>query len=361
MSELTEREKTMSKSTSTTTAITRNSIYLRLLLIVAAVVFGTTVGKAQDQPCNRALSGSVIDVSGYFTAAGRFQHAIVSNDGTLYEIFFDPTKGIFQGRLGRFPDTVAIATEYATHDLHRQSVIIVRQNGEVHHLWFLPSGINSRLLKIYPRIVDVAAFYSSDIAIQRALVATSSGDIIEIRWRSSGELAPGRIVSERVLTNIPGVTHIAGFQTKDDLFNIVIASTRSGEVYEIFYKDQERIEKNVIANYTDIIDVSGFYTDDDQFRHAIVATASGVIHDFSYHPRKGRFDTPLTTVPGLKNISGYATTEVDVWRHVILSTNTGEVQELFYSRIGKGLALLGRYSFEAPCANSSADLANKKP
>lgn len=356
----------MAKSISGAKAAAPNGMtfHLRFLFVVATVLCCISAGSAQDQRCNRAVARGIIDVAGYFTSDDRFQHAIVSNDGSLYEIFFDPTKGIFQSHLGRFPDTVAIAAEYAPADLRRQNVIIARQNGEVHHLWFIPSSrIESRLLNRFTGVVDVGAFYSNDSGIQRALVATANGNIVELEWQSTGAAEPGHVFSEKLLTNIPGATHISGFFAKDDRFNIVIVSTRSGEVWEIFYKDPTRIGKSVIASYPNIIDVAGFYTDDDQFRHAIVATGSGVIHEVFYHPLKGKGAAPLITVPGLKNISGYATTEVDGWRHVIVSTNGGEVRELFYDpRRGKGFGPLRTYLPQALFGEDpSVDLANGKP
>ncbi|MEW6733456.1 MAG: hypothetical protein AB1489_19165 [Acidobacteriota bacterium] len=303
-------------------------------------------------------------MGGYFTVEDRFQHAIVSKDGSLYEIFFNPTKGIFQSHLARFPDTLAIATEYAPADLRRQNIIIARQNGEVHHLWFVPSSrIESRLLNRFTDVVDVAALYSNDSGIQRALVVTANGNIVEMEWRSTGAGDPGPVFLERILTNIAGATHIAGFFAKDDGFNIVLVSTRSGDVYELFYKDPTRVGKSIIANYPDITDIGGFYTDDDLFRHAIIATRSGVIHEVFYHPVKGKGATPLITIPGLKSLSSYATTEVDGWRHVIISTDAGEVRELFYDpKKGKGLALLRTYTPETPFGEDlSPDLANRKP
>ncbi|HEX8089358.1 MAG TPA: hypothetical protein VF762_10925, partial [Blastocatellia bacterium] len=339
----------------------RMSICLRLLLILAAMFIWPAVSLGQDQRCSPAVSRGIIDVGGYFTAYDSFQHAIISNDGSLYEIFFDPTKGIFQSHLARFPGTLAIAAEYAPTDVRRQNVIVARQNGEIHHVWFVPSfRIESRLLARINGVIDVCAFYSNDTGIQRAVVVTASGDIIEMEWFSGLTPEPSPLFLRTTLTNIPGATHVAGFFAKDDRNNIVIVSTRSGDVYEIFYQRPDKIGKSIIGKYSDIIDVGGFYTDDDQFRHAIVGTGDGTINELAYHPLKGREVRPLLVAPGLRHLSGYATTEVDHWRHVIVGTNAGEVRELYYDKkLDKGFAPLGGYAAEATFGvDTSPDLAN---
>lgn len=353
----------MSNSTSSAIALVvrQKNLVLALLLILGAVIATT---QAQEQRCTRATSRGIIDVGGYFTAGDRFQHAIVSNDGSLSEIFFDPTRGIFQSQLGRFPDTLALAAQYAPADLQRQNIVVARQNGEVHHLWFSPSlGNDSRLLNKYTGVVDVAAFYSHDTGIQRAIVATANGNIVELEWRSTATTQPGNVFSEKLLTNIPGVTRVSGFFAKDDNFNIVHVVTRSGDVHEIFYKDPARIGRSVIATFTDIVDIASFYTDDDQFRHAIVATRSGAINEVFYHPIKGKGIATLITIPGLKNIAGYATTEIDRRRHVIASTNSGEVVEVFYDIVtGTRRATLRTFAPVTPIGEDpSPDLPNGKP
>ncbi|HJQ67763.1 MAG TPA: hypothetical protein VKA70_02255 [Blastocatellia bacterium] len=336
-------------------------ICLRALFMLAAIFIWPGVSLGQDQRCNPAVSRGIIDVGGYFTAPDNFQHAIVSNDGSLYEIYFDPAKGIFQSNLARFPDTIAIAAEFAPRDVQRQNVIIARRNGEIHHAWFVPSfRIESRLLTRINGVVDVAAFYSDDTGIQRAVVATATGDIIELEWFSGLTPEPSPLFRVTTLTNIPGAARLAGFFTRDDRYNIVLVSTSSGDVYEIFYKDPASIGRSLIASYSNIVDVGGFYTDDDQFRHAIIGTGDGTIHEVFYHPTKGKGATPLTNVPGLKRLAGYATTPVNGWRHVIVGTSAGEVQELFYDpKVGKGIGLLRSYAPEATFGEDpSPNLAN---
>ncbi|HJQ67768.1 MAG TPA: hypothetical protein VKA70_02280 [Blastocatellia bacterium] len=328
----------------------RMGVCLRPLLILAIMFIGSGVGLGQDQRPSPPAPEGIIDVAGYFTAYDNWQHAIVCNGGKFYEIFFDPNRGLFQASLGRFPDIVAIAAEFAPADARRQNIIAVSRTGSIYYIHFIPGfPVYFNAIEKIKGVVDVAAFYSDDTEIQRAVLATSSGDIIELEWRSGCGLDPCRVFRKTTLTNIPGARHVAGFFTRDDRYNIVLVSTSGGDVYEIYYKTPDRIGKSIIASYSNIIDVAGFYTDDDQLRHAIIGTGDGTIHEVFYNPRVGKASTPLLTVPGLTHVAGYATTDApgNHWRHVIASTSAGEVKEVYYDPAkGVWITTLRSYSPE---------------
>jgi len=334
-----------------------------VLLAVLLSLFGPLrPGQAQQGGiCGAAQAKGVIDVAGYFTAKDNFQHAIVSNDGSLYEVFFDPARGIFQSHLGRFPDTIAIAGYSAPADSGRQSIIVGRANGEVHQVWFgAPPGPSSALLDRVAGLVDVGALYSDDSGRQHAIALANTGEVVELAWQPGTGLG----VQRTTLTRIPGAQHAAGFFTRDDHSNIVLVATASGDVWELFYKDPAHIGQSVVYHSGEpILDIAGFYTDDDQFRHAIVASRSGVITEVFYHPVKGKGVTALLTVGGLRRIAAYATTPTDSYRHVIAALDSGEVRELFYSpKVGKGFGLLKRFSPETPAGEDvSVDQPNNQP
>ncbi len=317
------------------------------------------IGQAQAATCPLHGTRGVIDVAGYYTLANNYQHAIVSNDGSLDEIFFDRDRGIFRSHLGRFPDTIAIAGYSPPADSGRQSVIVGRANGEVHQVKFgSPPGISSVPLARIEGLVDVGALYSDDNGRQHAIALNAGGEVIELAW------FPDLRVTQTTLTRISGAQRMAGFFTRDDRFNIVLVSTASGDVWELFYQDPAHIGKSVIYHSPEPIqDVDGFYTDDDQFRHAIVGTQSGAIEEVRYHPLKGKEFIPRLNVAGLRRLAAYATTPKDGYRHVIVALDSGEVRELFFDpKIGKGFGLLRSYAPEQPYGEDvSVDQPSGRP
>lgn len=319
--------------------------YLTFTLCIIAAVL-----RLHGEPQQCARTHGLDGVAGYYTQADKYQHAIVANNGSLYEIFFNQAKGIFQSHLGRFRDTVAIAGYSAPADAGRQSVIIARGNGEIHQLWFNAAGISSALLDRVTGTVDVGALYSYDTGRQHAVAVTSGGDVVELAW------LPAAGVRRTTLTNIPGASHVAGFFTLDDHRNIVLVATTSGDVWEIFYSDPTKIGRSVIFHAPEpIIDLAGFYTDDDNFRHAIVGMASGTIQEVFYHPVKGKGTPVLRTIPGMRHLAAYTTVPDDHWRHVIVGMDDGTVQELFYDPAkGQGLGVLRSFPAEFTTAEDTS-------
>ncbi len=313
----------------------RISLGVRLLLALALAL---PLGAQNVCPRERGLNG----VAGYYTPGDRYQHAIVSNDGSLYEIFFDPARGIFQSSVARLRDTIALAGFAAPLDANRQIILAARRDGEIHQVWLGPSGIGSALLDRVNGTIDVGGIYSSDTGRQRAIAVTNTGDVVELAWQ------PGMGVTRTTLTNIAGATHVAGFFTRDDFVNIALVTTNRNEVWEIFYKNPASIGKSVIATTAEpIVDVAGFYSDDDQFRHAILALRGGGIQEVFYHPVKGKGSSVVTTVPGVRHIAGYTTAPHDRTRHVILGLDDGSVRELFFNpATGKGVGVLRTYTQE---------------
>jgi hypothetical protein len=60
--------------------------------------------------------------------------------------------------------------------------------------------------------------------------------------------------------------------------------TVSGRIYEIRYHPQFGIMRALLMNTSGLTDLGGFYSADDQFRHAVVATNGGRMQELFFKP-----------------------------------------------------------------------------
>lgn len=96
-----------------------------------------------------------------------------------------------------------------------------------------------------------------------------------------------------------------------------------------------------LAQFQNIIACDGFFSADDNFRHAIVGTENGEINEVFYNPQVGQGQTLLTTQAGLVDLAAFYTDD-DHFRHVMTIAESGSLVEVFYSPVeGLGQAPLG--------------------
>jgi hypothetical protein len=77
--------------------------------------------------------------------------------------------------------------------------------------------------------------------------------------------------------------------------------------------------------------VSSYYAADDQFfnRRVQVAISGGRIYEIRYHPDFGIMRAVLFNSGGLLDLGGFFSPD-DNYRHAIIATSLGTIQELFF-------------------------------
>jgi hypothetical protein len=112
---------------------------------------------------NLNAQGKVQSVGGYFSTKDNYQHALAAtDDGTLYEVYFDPLRGIFRDELGCFGKVVAISGFFTADDGY-QHAIVATDDGSIREVFFDPSigiHISQPAPAVLPGVVSVAAFYA---------------------------------------------------------------------------------------------------------------------------------------------------------------------------------------------------------
>ncbi len=264
-------------------------------------------------------------VAGYFTPIDGFQHAIAAtDDGRLYETYFNPQKGIFRDVLGNFESITSIAGYFTPIDGF-QHVIVATGDGDVHEVYFNPQkGIFEDTLAHFDGIIDIAGFFTPDDNFQHVIVATSDGNLHEVYFN------PQKGIFQDIFAHFDGIIAIDGFFTPDDNYRHAIVATNDGNLHEVYFNPQKGIFQDVFAHFDGVIDVAGFFTPDDNYRHAIVATSDGNLHEVYFNPQKGIFQDILVHLAGIGRIGAYFT-PTDGNRHVIVATSDGNLHEVYFN------------------------------
>jgi hypothetical protein len=88
-----------------------------------------------------------------------------------------------------------------------------------------------------------------------------------------------------VVGNVPGVSRVSGYYAADAFFNRrAQVLTNEGRVHEIRYNPDFGIVRTVLFNPGPLVDLGGFYSGDDNYRHAIVATPGGDVQELFFTP-----------------------------------------------------------------------------
>ena len=140
-------------------------------------------------------------------------------------------------------------------------------------------GNGKALLGTFDGLVDLCAFYSADDQYRHAIVAARDGTLTEFFYHPT--LGHGTAS----LAVVNGVTRAAAYYVADDKrFNRrVLASAADGRLHEVKFNPTSGVLRSVLTPRGPFVDVGGFYSGDDTFRHAIVATVSGNVQELFYH------------------------------------------------------------------------------
>ncbi len=277
---------------------------------------------------NLSQFNGIIAEDGFFSPDDGYRHAIVATkDGNISEVFFNPHVG--QGKevlrndgLGGIVDLAAFFTD----DDNYRHVIVASEGGKVSEIFFRPDlGQGIALLGNFNGIVAVAGFFSPDDKYRHAIVATADGNIYELFYNP--DLGQGKAL----LGNFPGIVDIAGFFSEDDGFRHVIVVTDDGYVRELFYHPQFGSGVSFLSRFDEIVKVSAFYvTNDARFnRRVVVATSDGRLHEIKFSLKNPVINSVLANPGKIADIGSFFSSD-DGFRHVIIATDGGAVQELFY-------------------------------
>jgi hypothetical protein len=268
----------------------------------------------------------VIACDGFFSGDDSYRHAIVgTGDGGITEIFFNPQTGLGQTVLVQQQGLLDVGSFYSDDDQYRH-VITVRDDGNIWEVFYSPkTGLGQALLDNVPNAVRVAGFFSGDDNRRHAIVATRTGDVFEIYFHP--KLGQGKTS----LGSFNNIVDIGAFYSPDDQFRHVIVGTADGTVTEIYFNPGFGVQQAVIASVPGLLRVSSYYAGDDSFfnRRVQVAAAGGRIHEIRYHPDFGVMRVVLYNTGGLLDLGGFFSPD-DNYRHAILATPAGDIQELFF-------------------------------
>jgi N,N-dimethylformamidase beta subunit-like, C-terminal len=272
----------------------------------------------------------IVAIDGFYSPDDHARHAIVATqNGDIWEIFFNPGAGQGKALLANIPGVVDVGAFYSDDDGFRH-VIVATGAGDVSEIFYGAGGLGIAPLGHFPGVIAVAGFYSADDQARHAIVATDAGAISEIYFNPAWP-APGRGV--RALDVFPGTVDVGAFFSPDDNARHVIVGTVTGDVHEIFFDPQGGSGKATLATIDDFRRVSAFYASGDGFfdRRVIMTTLTGRVHEMKFNPGTKTVLSVLTDLPGLIDVGGFRTQD-DGFGHAILASSDGTVRELFYER-----------------------------
>jgi len=223
-----------------------------------------------------------------------------------------------------------------------------------------PQGIP---LAHYPDIVGIAASYNYDDGFRTVIVARQNGEIHELFYKTAGgKLTTG--VGDSVVATIPGVSAVASFYARDDNFRIVLAATGDGKLHEVFYHPTKGRGESVIGEYSSIRGLAGFYDPTTRNRVAIVIEGGSIplVKELAYRQTTGKSERKLGGamggVTGSVVMCANYSDQVGTSRRVVMFIPSGAYQENFYPDTPHNLPKqnLGEYDMgeirSVACSNS---------
>src|SRR5947209_5633243 len=129
---------------------------------------------------------------------------VATNDGNLFEIFYNPQSGQGQATLSNLNGIIDIAAFFTNDDNYRH-VIVSTSDGNVHEIFYNPqSGQGQALLGNFPGVTKVSAFYATNDAFfnRRVIVTSSDGRLYEIKYSPRAEIIRLRLLNTGSVTDI---------------------------------------------------------------------------------------------------------------------------------------------------------------
>lgn len=273
--------------------------------------------------------GSLICCDGFFSVDDGFRHAIVgTSNGNITDVAFSPTGGQPPEATVFLNGLIDLGGFTAANDESRHLVALTA-DGNVWALSYAADQLQplQMIIANIPNALRVCGFYTSDDQRRHAIVATNEGNVFEVYYQGVGNNA-----NQALLGTFDNIVDVGGFFSPDDNYRHAIIGTADGNVTEIYFNPGVGIFQAVIANVPDLAKVSAYYAANDNFfnRRVQVLSNGGRIHEVRYEPKSGIMRTVLFNTGGLVDIGGFFSGD-DSFRHAILATPRGDVQELFFN------------------------------
>jgi hypothetical protein len=270
--------------------------------------------------------GRVIAADGFYSPDDKYRHAIVATaDGSVTEIFFNPQTGTGHTALSQFSGVVDVGSFYTDDDQYRH-VLVATHDGQVTELFYSPqTGLGRAPLASFNNIVAVAGFYSSDDRYRHAIVATADGSVYEFFYH------PDFGNGKALLGTFDGLVDLCAFYSADDQYRHAIVAARDGTLTEFFYHPTLGHGTAPLAVVNGVIRVAAYYVaDDKRFNRRVLASAAdGRLHEVKFNPTSGVLRSVLTPRGPFVDVGGFYSGD-DTFRHAIVATVSGDIQELFY-------------------------------
>jgi hypothetical protein len=294
---------------------------------VVGQVTRNVIDRLGGNPKGLATLASMADViacDGFYTPDDKFRHAIGGvGDGSITEIFFSSQQGQGQTVVANVSNLLDLAGFWTEDDNYRHA-IAADVNGAIWEVFFHPStDIGQTQIGTIPLAIRVSAFYSNDDSYRHAIVATAAGDVSEVYYH------PAYGTSVAALGHFAGLVDVGAFYSPDDQRRHVVVAQDNGTITEIYYHPSVGIANAVLGTVPGVRRVAAYFAADDAFfnRRAVVSTDQSLV-EFRYHPKFGIQRAQLIH-SGFLDVGAFFTSD-DGFRHVIVASQLGNVQELFF-------------------------------
>jgi hypothetical protein len=270
---------------------------------------------------------NLICCDGFFSGDDNFRHAVVgTSDGNITEIPFSPVIGQPQGATAFLNGLLDLGAFYSVGDQLRHIVAVDFDGNVWDTAWNTNNSPRRRIIAKIPNAFRISGF-AADNDLMYAIVATSDGNVFGVSY-TDGSLNP----QTASLGTFQNIVDVGSFFSPDDGYRHAIVGTADGTVTEIFFSLDLRVSQSGIAKILDLAKVSAYYAGGDHFfrRRVQVLTGGGRIHEVRYHPDFGIMHAVLFNPGPLVDLGGFFTDD-DNFRHAILVTTGGDVQELFFN------------------------------
>jgi hypothetical protein len=309
-----------------------------------AAITRNVMNRLGGNPKGLAELGNIANLiccDGFFRGTDNFRYAVVgTSDGNITEIPFSPVSGQAQGitiflkgllDLGAFDSGAAIY----------KHIVAVDSDGNVwDYTWGGGPGPNLTKLATIPNAFRISGFCAADNYQLYAIVATTDGNVFEVDYDVVTSVENQRTA---LLGNFENIVDVGGFFSLDDGFRHAIVGTADGTVTEIYFSVVQGLQvfQSGIAKVPDLARVSAYYTGSDLVKYANsgdhffrrrvqVLTGGARLHEIRYHPDFGIMRAVLFNPGAVVDVGGFFSPD-DNFRHAILATPGGDVQELFFN------------------------------
>jgi hypothetical protein len=226
-------------------------------------------------------------LSGFFTSDDNFQHVIVATeDGWLHELYFKDPQNV-RTRSPLFQDTITPGPHIGQAGFYSAAinglrVVTVGGADSILHrvAWSASIDAFEGNLATQFHLRDVAAiagFYAQDDRSGNVIVAMQGGDVFDVY--SSGA---GGSTTDRLTTFSHRLVNVAAFVSTDTWYRHVIVLDSNGQLYDYSYTPGHVFGQTPLVSIAYVTDIAGYYSAYDQMRHVIVATRDGNIHEVYY-------------------------------------------------------------------------------